>query len=276
VRVERRLAKGRSAEDVTSTCAARTALTLLRLCLPSLYRLGHPVLPLCGLRGPAATQLLPKMKTTGLNLRISDKPDVERDAVAESFAQRGGTVYRVARFWEPPVFEPSSVRVYSADSFCLVLQQKLGFTLCSPGDELLLRVPFAFLKRHITRQTLGQIAAITFPWFVKPVVPKQFRGAVYQSSVELMAECRGLPTDTAVFVSEPVTFTAEARTFVMEGEALACAAYEGKEKASDAEAFVGALANAMPLPRTVVVDVGFIDGRGWSVIEFNAAWGCRS
>lgn len=29
----------------------------------------------------------------------------------------------------------------------------------------------------------------------------------------------------------------------------------------------------MSLPRTVVVDVGFIDGRGWAVIEFNAPWG---
>jgi hypothetical protein len=29
----------------------------------------------------------------------------------------------------------------------------------------------------------------------------------------------------------------------------------------------------MLLPRAVVVDVGLIDGRGWAVIEFNAAWG---
>jgi len=29
----------------------------------------------------------------------------------------------------------------------------------------------------------------------------------------------------------------------------------------------------MTLPMTVVVDVGFVGGRGWTVIEFNAAWG---
>lgn len=213
------------------------------------------------------------MKTTGLNLLISDKPDVERDSVAESFARHGGTVYRIGRFWEPPVLDPSSVRVYRADSFCLVLQQKLGFGLCSPDDELLLHVPSAFLKRQIRRQPLGDIAAIAFPSFVKPVVPKQFRGAVYQSSVDLTAECRGLPGDTAVFVSEPVGFTAEARTFVKDGRVLDSAVYEGGEKAADAETFVAALTRAMSLPRTVVVDVGFIDGRGWSVIEFNAAWG---
>jgi hypothetical protein len=215
----------------------------------------------------------PQMKTTGLNLLISDKPDVERDAVAKAFARHGGAVYRIARFWEPPALDPSSVRVYGADSFCLVLQQKLGFSLCSPDDELLLRVPSSFLKRQITRQPLGEIAAITFPSFVKPVVPKQFRGGVYPSSVELMAECRGLSPDTAVFVSVPVTLTAEARTFVRDGQVLDSAVYEGRENEADAETFVAHLTHAMSLPGTVVVDVGFIDGRGWGVIEFNAAWG---
>jgi ATP-grasp domain, R2K clade family 2 len=213
------------------------------------------------------------MKTTGLILLISDKPDVERDAVAEAFARHGGAVHRIARFWEPPALDPNSVRVYGADSFCLVLQQKLGFGLCSPDDELLLHVPLAFLKRQIKRQMLGDIAGITFPSFVKPVVPKQFRGAVYQSSDELAAECLGLSASTAVLVSEPVTFAAEARTFVMDGQVLDSAVYEGGEKASDAETFVAELTHAMSLPRTVVVDVGLIDGRGWGLIEFNAPWG---
>jgi hypothetical protein len=102
------------------------------------------------------------MKTTGLNLLISDKPDVERDAVAHAFAQHGGAVDRIARFWDPPALDRDSVRVYGADSFCLVLQQKLGFSLCSPDDELLLHVPSAFLRRQITRQRLGDIAAVTF------------------------------------------------------------------------------------------------------------------
>jgi hypothetical protein len=61
------------------------------------------------------------MKTTGLNLLISDKPDVERDALAKSFERCGGVVHRIGRFWDPPTFEPSTVRVYGADAFCLVL-----------------------------------------------------------------------------------------------------------------------------------------------------------
>src|SRR5690349_5815224 len=97
-----------------------------------------------------------EISTTGLNLLISDKPDVERDSVAEAFARCGGAVHRIGRSWDPPYVDPSSVRVYGADSFCLVLQQKLGFTLCSPNDDLLLRVPPDSLKRTISRQNLGE------------------------------------------------------------------------------------------------------------------------
>jgi hypothetical protein len=213
------------------------------------------------------------MKTTGLKLLVSDKPDVERDAVAKSFESCGGVVHRIGRFWDPPTFEPSNVRVYGADAFCRVLQQKLGLMLCSPSDELLLLVPPRFLNRQISRRTLSEILSFKFPSFIKPVTPKQFRGAVYESSDALAAECKGLPPDAAVFVSEPVTFTAEVRTFVMDGIVLDEAIYEGKSEAIGAGEFVGALADTMALPRAVVVDVGLIKGRGWAVIEFNAAWG---
>lgn len=211
--------------------------------------------------------------TTGLNLLISDKPDPERDALAESFARRGGEVHRLGRFWDPPSFAPETVRVYGADSFCLVLQQKLGFALCSPADDLLLRVPPRFLQRRLGRHTLAEAQAALLPAFVKPVTPKQFRGAVYTSADDLAAECRGLPDDTAVFVAETVTLTAEVRSFVLDGLVLDAALYEGTAPVAAAVAFIAESIREIALPRAVVVDVGFIPGRGWAVVEFNAAWG---
>lgn len=213
------------------------------------------------------------MVTTGLNLLISDKPDEERDAVAESFARRGGTVHRIGRFWEPPAFDAATVRVYGADSFCLVLQQKLGFPLCSPDDELLLRMPSEFLRRRLACRTLSETAELSFPLFIKPIVPKQFRGAVYQNSTALAVECRGLPETTAIFAAEVVCFTAEARSFVLDGRVLDTALYEGAAIVADAASVVDNLTKTVALPRAVVVDTGFIVGRGWAVVEFNAAWG---
>jgi len=210
--------------------------------------------------------------TTGLNLLISDKPDIERDALAEAFARGGGDVHRLGRFWDPPVFDPATVRVYGADSFCLVLQQKLGFDLCSPADDLLLRVPPQFLRRQLAQRSLAE-ALSSLPAFVKPVTPKQFRGAVYHSAEILAAECRGLPPDTAVLVAEIVTLTPEVRSFVLDGHVLDAAVYEGNGNLTDAKAFITELVKAVALPRSLVVDVGFIANRGWAVIEFNAAWG---
>jgi hypothetical protein len=210
--------------------------------------------------------------TTGLNLLISDKADAERDALAAAFAHGGGTVHRLGRFWDPPVFDPATVRVYGADSFCLVLQQKLGFALCSPADDLLLHVPSRFLRRQIAQRTLAD-ALISLPAFVKPVTPKQFRGAVYASPEELAAECRGLSQETAVFIAELVTLTAEVRSFVLDGRVLDAAVYEGNGALADATAFIREVLQAMTLPHTVVVDAGFVTGRGWAVIEFNATWG---
>lgn len=213
------------------------------------------------------------MNTTGLNLLISDKPDVERDAVARAFEACGGIVHRIARFWDPPPFEPSTVRIYGADSFCLVLQQKLGFALCSPANEVIMSVPSRFLNRHVARHTLADVPSLTFPTFIKPFTPKQFRGAVYEKPEEVAIECRDLPAETPVFVSEPVTFTVEVRSFVLDGIVLDAGVYEGNSQVMGAVEFVGALTPLMPVPRAVVIDVGFIDGRGWAVIEFNAAWG---
>ena len=59
--------------------------------------------------------------TTDLTLVISDKPDLERDAVAEVWSAAGGEVLRLGRFWEPPAIDPRRARVYGADAFCHVV-----------------------------------------------------------------------------------------------------------------------------------------------------------
>ncbi len=213
------------------------------------------------------------METSGLNLLIPDKPDAERDSLAAAFSLHGGKVQRIGRFWDPPVFDPTTVRVYGPDSFCLVFQQKLGFELCSPNDDLLLRVPPEYLQRRVTQSKLTEAQALTYPAFIKPVIPKQFRGMVYQSFDSLQAECQGLAPETSVMISEIVNFTAEVRCFVLNGSVLDVAVYEGEAEVSGAAQFARTLAQAVQLPRTVGVDLGRIADRGWGVVEFNAAWG---
>jgi hypothetical protein len=207
-----------------------------------------------------------------LTLIIPDKPDPERDAVASAWERTGGTVLRLGRFWEPPALDPRLVRVYGNDAFCLVLQQKLGFELLSPPDDLLLRAPAEFLRRNVDLVALDDAATLAFPRFVKSLVPKQIRSRVYSSGEELDDECKGLEPSTALIVSEVVEFQAEARSFVLDGELLDGAAYEGALAREEIASFVRRLAGAMTLPAAVVVDVGRLSD-GLALLEFNAAWG---
>jgi hypothetical protein len=214
----------------------------------------------------------PTRNTTGLCLLIPDKSDTERDSVASAFAQHGGTVHRLGRFWDPPPFVPATVRVYGPDSFCLVLQQKLGFSLCSPRDDLLLHVPPQFLKRKLFAATLREVLLQPFPVFLKPLIPKQFRAAVFASADELEKETRGLSSNTKVIQSELAHFKAELRCFIHEQRILDCAIYEGAAATEPAHTFLESLLENMSLPPTVVLDIG-LQEQDWSVIEFNGTWG---
>jgi hypothetical protein len=209
----------------------------------------------------------------GLTLLIPAKTDTERDAVARAWEEAGGSVLRLDRFWEPPEVERSRVRLYGNDTFCLVVAQKLGLELVSPPDELLVTVDEAWLKRALHATTLERVASEPFPRFIKPLVPKLFRASVYPSPAELEVECRGLGGETAVLSSEVVELEAEARCFVLDGQVRACSVYEGEGDAREAADFIAAFARSAPLPKTCVLDAALIRGRGWALLEANAAWG---
>jgi hypothetical protein len=208
-----------------------------------------------------------------LTLVMPDKPDPERDALAGVWERLGGSVMRLARFWDPPALDPRVVRVYGSDSFCLVLQQKLGLELCSPSDELIFTVPRHRLRRAIWRRTLGEAADISYPAFCKPAAPKLFAARVYANAAELAAECRGLDSQAVMLVSEPVALASEARCFVLDAAVLDCAIYEGEGDRTAAAKAAAELLHDVRVPRSVVMDMGLIPGRGWALVEFNAAWG---
>ena len=120
---------------------------------------------------------------------------------------------------------------------------------------------------------LGGRGALDYPCFVKPVVPKQFRAAVFASQEELATETRGLGDDAEVLVSEVVNIRAEARSFVLDGVVQACALYEGEGDVDLAAKTCERIARALDLPRASVLDVGLLKDGRWVFIEANAAWG---
>jgi hypothetical protein len=92
--------------------------------------------------------------TIGQNPLISDKADPGRDALRMRSRRAAAKCigWGDSRTRQCSILRPC---VYGGDSFCLMLQQKLGFDLCSPADDLLLRVPSPLLKRQLAQRTLA-------------------------------------------------------------------------------------------------------------------------
>ena len=209
----------------------------------------------------------------GTTLVIPAKADSERDAVAAAWRDAGGAVERLDRFWEPPPLDPQRVRLYGADTFCLVVAQQLGLELLAPPDDFVREVPGELLRRRIVMTDLGAALVGPFPCFVKPVVPKQFRASVWHDAAALRRETNGLADDTPVLAAEVVTLDAEARTFVLDGAPVATAIYEGAGDVAEAAAIAARVARLPRLPRTCVIDTCLVRGSGWAFLEANATWG---
>lgn len=210
---------------------------------------------------------------SGLLLIISDKPDRERDALASAWEDAGGEVLRLGRFWDPPPLVRERVRLYGSDSFSQVLAQKLGLALLSPRDEQLAELDEEWLRRSVRISSLGELEGTPYPAFVKPVTPKLFRAGVYSDYAAVQRECQGLESELQVLVAEVVSFQAEARCFVLDGRVLTSSIYAGSGDPAAAQEFATRLVASLELPKTCVADVGFIAGRGWGLVEFNASWG---
>jgi hypothetical protein len=214
------------------------------------------------------------MNLNRLVLVIPAKLDEEREAVARVWLDAGGEVERLERFWElPSHLERDRVRLYGNDTFCLVIAQKLDLTLVSPNEQILALAPQFLLKRTVWVERLQTLRHDSFPIFVKPVVPKQFRAGIYNSLDELTQECQGLESITEVLLSDIVTLQAEARAFVLDSKILTINVYEGAADKEQATQFAEQVVQMLELPQTCVIDVGLLDNGTWIFIEANPAWG---
>ena len=207
-----------------------------------------------------------------LVLVIPEKPDPEREAVALAWQTGGGNVIKLGRFWEPPELEPSAVRLYGNDTFCLVLAEKLGLELISPSDDLLIHLEHDWLKRKVRSRTLGMLEEHDFPVFAKSQVPKILRSGIYESLTDFRLECQGLTLETPIIISEIVQIKAEARMFVLDAKIQTFALYEGFDESSLLD-FANQFVEHNKLPLTCVLDFALLDDLGWAFLEANPTWG---
>lgn len=180
----------------------------------------------------------------------------------------------------PPVDEPV---LYLEGLTAPMIAEQLGATIDEVPVDWLPRLPTEHRKRDVRLMTLAEARKLSGRWFVKPPNDKSFAASVYTTSE--------LPTEyddaMPVLVSEIVEWEVEFRCFVLNRSVVAQSVYlrdgalqrEAGFAASDEDiaalhAFMQTvLADVrVDLPDATVIDAGIIRGKGWAVVEQNAAW----
>lgn len=197
----------------------------------------------------------------------------------------GWNVYRV-HSWKVPAVNVADVAVYAEPLLATHIAQTLGIELLSPALDWLPSLPDCWRKRSVTLTTMKHARDCAEPRFIKSADGKEFDARIYDSGKDLP---RGqvIGDSLPVLVQDIVRFEVEYRCFVADRTVKVASSYwrHGKDprsengiwstsELSDAVKFCSALL-ADPkvcVPDACVIDVGIIEGKGWAVIESNAAW----
>lgn len=175
---------------------------------------------------------------------------------------------------------------YGAWTFCEVIAQQMEWTLKRNKFDWLAKLPERYTKRQVEFMTLAEARKITERKFIKPADDKCFDAKVYEPGTfnppAIIEE--NYPT----LVSEPVGFTLEYRCFVHERMVSTWSNYIYHEHLADPKYWDAVPATAECLPHEFVqemlhdyngienvpsvIDVGFLPGKGWAIIETNEAY----
>ncbi|WP_053237368.1 ATP-grasp domain-containing protein [Sandaracinus amylolyticus] len=222
-------------------------------------------------------------------LILSRRHTPDSQALWRAAVDAGWDVVRAQRYAVPPELAGrTDVAFYAETLLADALAPELGVVLLEPDVRWLAELPSAYRLREIRATTLAAVREVRERAFVKPADEKVFAARVYEPG-ERIDEHHALPDALPVLVSEPVRFEIEVRAFVVDREAATLSAYvrdgdiaraeDGTWPldARDREDAITLLASLLAdpevaLPPAVVIDVGRIEGRGFAVVEANAAW----
>lgn len=220
-------------------------------------------------------------------LILSARQTVDAQKLWRACIAAGWRVER-AHGWHVPDADAAEAVVYGEPLFAEHVAQTLGLRLLAPTVDWLARLPGRWCGRDVRFMTLGEARAVSGRAFIKPAEEKCFEAKVYAGGHELPAP-GPLPETLPVLVQEMVEWTVEYRCFVSERRVAAVSAYwreglvakdnEGmwiatEEELAEAARFAETVLadEEVQVPAAVVLDVGVIRGKGWAVVESNAAW----
>jgi hypothetical protein len=181
-----------------------------------------------------------------------------------------------------------SVAIYGEYLFAIAIAQQLSLALLQPSFDWLIHLPSDYLKRQIWFANLATLENYSLPKFIKPADDKFFTAKVY-GNISALVEHSLLAPQTPILVAEPVVWQTEFRCFVLNRKVVTASIYSrngelaqaengtwpvNELELADAVSFAERLLadNSVVIPPSVVLDVGFIQDRGWAVVECNPSW----
>lgn len=128
-----------------------------------------------------------------------------------------------------------------------------------------------FFGRKIWRGTLWEVRSSISKLFVKPLEHKAFTGFVWNNDIESRRKIVTHSDDCIVWISEPVEFVSEHRSFILNDEIIDCRRYKGDwSKAPDKNILETATAAmAKYAPRAYILDWGVTSNNETILVEMN-------
>ena len=214
-------------------------------------------------------------------LLLSSRHTEDDQALWRSAIGRGWSVERV----RVPDINDDEIIIYVEALFAPTIAHSLGLLLLDPSEDWLVDLPDIYRRRSIRLSTLGEARKLKQRTFIKPPNDKSFESTVYESGVELPD---GFDDTMTVLCADPVEWESEFRCFALDGQVRTLSPYlrngehaklndysASESELKDATEFAELVLadSSVQAPRSVVIDVGTITGKGWAVVEANGAWG---
>lgn len=218
-------------------------------------------------------------------LLLSSRFSEDNQRLWRAAIRRNWDTERVHGIRVPEIATEEEVVLYVEALYAPTVAGHLGLRLLETSESWLPSLPEEYRLREVRLSSLGAVRNQSFPAFVKPPNDKSFPAKVYQGASELPEYEE---ESAMVLIAEPVSWEVEFRCFCLEGSVRTVSPYlrEGAlarlegYRATDLELressqFAGRVINdeRVEFPKAAVLDVGYIAGRGWAVVESNGAWG---
>ncbi|GCE16684.1 ATP-grasp domain-containing protein [Dictyobacter kobayashii] len=231
---------------------------------------------------------LPQPESTVPILVLSPRYSEDSRVLRRAALQVGWHVERLGG-WDVPERLFLRKLIFSGEiGYTPVVAHKLSWALLDASPDWLPSLSWNYRQRTIEWKTLADARQLTSPAFIKHATGKAFAAGVYASGADLPQTSQSLSKATPVLIAEPVHWEIEFRFFVLERRVMTFSSYwhggrstrlsDGSWQAWPAEAeetqgFLQTLLAdpTVQIPPAIVIDIGKIRGRGWAVIETNAA-----